>query len=282
MIEAIKQKLSESADLVVTWLTNNGMNLAGRILAALVILLVGALVIKLFERFLRKLVENRDGDRALLERFVVSVGSKAAWIVLLTIVLAKLGVDVGPLIAGLGATGFILGFAFQESLGSLAAGIMIAFNRPFKIGDFVSVAGFEGVIHQLDMMAVVLTTGDNRKITIPNKQAWGSAIVNYSAMPIRRIEVTVGIAYSADITKACAVALEAIGAIPAVLKDPAPASLIAALGESAVTLGFRAWVNNADYWPVLTEATRRVKEAFDRNGIAIPFPQVDVHMIGKA
>ena len=281
-MENIREMLKEMAEPARNWLANNGMDLAGRIVAAVVILVIGAVVIKLLAKGLKKLVEKHNGDKQLLERFFVSVGTKTAWIVLLTLVLAKLGVDVGPLVAGLGVTGFILGFAFQESLGSLAAGIMIAFNQPFKIGDYVTVAGFEGTIQHLDMMAVTLTTVDNRRITIPNKQAWGAAIVNFSAMPIRRVEVKIGIAYSADITKACKVALEAVSSIPEVLKDPAPASLIASLDESAITLGFRVWVKNADFWPVTTSATQRIKEAFDRSGVAIPFPQLDVHMIGKA
>ena len=279
-MENIREMLKEMAEPARNWLANNGMDLAGRIIAAVVILVIGAVVIKLLAKGLKKLVEKHNGDKQLLERFFVSVGTKTAWIVLLTLVLAKLGVDVGPLVAGLGVTGFILGFAFQESLGSLAAGIMIAFNQPFKIGDYVTVAGFEGTIQHLDMMAVTLTTVDNRRITIPNKQAWGAAIVNFSAMPIRRVEVKIGIAYSADITKACKVALEAVSSIPEVLKDPAPASLIASLDESAITLGFRVWVKNADFWPVTTSATQRIKEAFDRSGVASPFPQLDVHMIG--
>ena len=279
MTETLKQGLMESAEPVMTWFANNGMDFAGRVIAASVILIIGALGIKLLARFLRGLVNKRSGDRELLERFFVSVGTKIAWVVLFMLVLAKLGVDIGPLVAGLGVTGFIIGFACQESLSSLAAGIMIAFNQPFKIGDFVTVAGHEGTIRHLDMMAVTLTTGDNRRIIIPNKQAWGSAIVNYSAMPVRRIDVSVGVAYSADIAKACAVALEVIGSIPEVLKDPAPTSAVKALADSSVQLGFRAWVKNADFWPATSTATRLIKEAFDRSGIAIPFPQLDVHMV---
>ena len=280
-MDVFRQALSDMVEPAMAWLAENGMDFAGRLLAASVILIVGSVGIRLLVRFLRGLVDKHTGDKVLLERFFVSVGTKAAWVVLLTVVIAKLGVNVGPIIAGLGATGFIIGFACQESLGSLAAGIMIAFNQPFKIGDLVTVAGYEGTVRHLDMMAVTLTTGDNRRITIPNKQAWGSAIVNYSAMPIRRVEISVGVSYSADIGKACAVALEVFGTMPGVLKDPAPCSLVKALQDSSVLLTFRAWVNNADYWPVTSSATQLIKESYDRAGISIPFPQLDVHVLNN-
>lgn len=277
-----RQILSDIVEPAKIWIAENGLDFAGRIVAASVILLIGAIAIMLLAKFLRKFVDKHTGDKVLLERFFVSVGTKAAWVVLLTVVISKLGVNVGPIIAGLGATGFIVGFAFQESLGSLAAGIMIAFNQPFKIGDYVTVAGYEGTVRHLDMMTVTLTTADNRRITIPNKQAWGSAIVNYSAMPIRRVEISVGVSYSSDIGKACAVAIEVLGTIPGVLKDPAPCSLVKALQDSSVLLTFRAWVNNADYWPVTSSATQLIKESYDRAGISIPFPQLDVHVLNKS
>lgn len=280
-MEMFRQWLADSSQPAMMWLADNGIDFTGRLFAAAMIFIIGAICIRLLAGGLRKLVDRRIGDKELLERFFVSVGTKTAWAVLLTIVVSKLGVDVAPLIAGLGATGFILGFACQESLGSLAAGVMIALNQPFRIGDYVAVAGYEGTILHLDMMAVTLSTGDNRKVTIPNKQAWGSAIVNYSAMPIRRVEVVVGVAYSADLARACAVALETIASQPGVLGDPAPTAAVRALAESSVTLAFRAWVKNADFWPVSSALTQRIKEAYDLAGIVIPFPQVDVHMVAK-
>lgn len=279
MIDEIEQILYQASEPFATCFADKSADLAVSVIAASVILIIGALGVKMLEKFLKRIVEKRVGENELLERFIVSVSTKIAWIILLVIVIAKLGVEVGPLIAGLGATGFILGFACQESLGSLAAGIMIAFNQPFKIGDLVLVAGHEGTIRHLDMMAVTLTTLDNRRITIPNKQAWSSAIVNYSAMEIRRIEIVVGISYKADIAKACSVALGAIAGMPEVLRDPAPSSLVKALDDSAVTIAFRAWVKNADFWSAFSSATKLVKEAFDANSIGIPFPQRDVHVI---
>ena len=284
LCEALNQQIGQGQELwnqILTWLTEKGLSFAVNVAAAVVILLVGWLVIKLIRVLVAKMVLRGKVKETLLSAFVVSVVSKSCWAVLIVMVLGRLGVNVGPLIAGLGVTGFILGFAFQESLGSLAAGLMIALNQPFKVGDYVQVAGLEGTIMTLDMMAVVLATADNRRITIPNKQAWGSPIINYSAQDKRRVDVIVGIAYGADIALARKTAIETITSIPGVLADPAPMAEVLRLDESAVTLTVRVWAKTADYWNVFFAGNRLVKEAFDKAGVAIPFPQLDVHLINK-
>ena len=279
MIETVKSYLGESARPLMTWATEKGADIAFNVVMALLILLVGIWVIRLASKFLRKALEGRVKSNQMLVSFVVSVMVKAAWALLAVMVLDRLGVEVGPLVAGLGITGFILGFAFQESLGSLAAGMMIAVNQPFKVGDFVSVAGFDGTIVHLDMMAVTLKTGDNRRITIPNKQAWGQPIVNFSALELRRVDIPVGIAYGTDIAKAREAAIGAFRSLgDIVLADPPPMAEAVSLGDSAVVLTCRAWVKNADYWPVFFAATKAVKEAFDAQGIAIPFPQMEISL----
>lgn len=276
----MKQQASETASAIVNWLQTTGVDYGFRILAAVIILAVGAIVISLAAKALAKMLEKtRLGEKSLVAKFLVSVAVKVAWAFLIVVALGKLGVDVGPIIAGLGVTGFIIGFAFQESLGSLAAGLMIAINKPFKVGDFVSVAGLDGSITALDMMAVTLATGDNRKITIPNKQAWGAPIINFSALDKRRVDIAVGIAYGADISLAKKTALETIAAVPGVLADPAPMAEVTSLNDSAVALTVRAWSKTADYWKVYFAGIQGVKEAFDRAGVAIPFPQLDVHVV---
>lgn len=273
-------QVSQTASKLMDWLATTGAAYGLRIVAALVILLVGAIVIRYAAKALEKILEKtRLGEKSLVAKFLVSVAVKVAWAFLVVIVLGKLGVDVGPIIAGLGVTGFILGFAFQESLGSLAAGLMIAVNKPFKVGDFVSVAGLDGSITALDMMAVTLATPDNRKITIPNKQAWGAPIINFSALDKRRVDIAVSIAYGADITLAKKTALETIKAVPGVLADPAPMAEVKSLDDSAIALTLRAWSKTPDYWNVYFAGIQSVKESFDRAGVAIPFPQIDVHMV---
>ncbi len=264
------------------WLQQEGAAYAMKALAALVILVVGAIAIKVLAAVLKKGFSRADGRHALAVRFIVSVIVKSAWAVLIVVVLGKLGVNVGPLIAGLGVTGFILGFAFQESLGSLASGLMIALNEPFKVGDYVVVGGYEGTVLQLDMMAVTLATPDNRRITIPNKSAWGSPIVNYSALATRRVDIAIRIAYGTDVSRARATALESVASVAGVLADPAPLAEIKSFDENGIALTVRGWVKNADYWNVYFAAAQALKEAFERQGIEIPRPQLDVHMVAHA
>ena len=263
---------------VVAWITEKGLTFSIRLLFAAIILLAGAIAIRLIVAAVGRAVEKSGRGGTLFATFACNVTSKICWIILLVTVLGKLGVDIGPIIAGLGVTGFILGFAFQESLGNLASGLMIAINQPFKIGDYVVVAGLEGTILKVDMMATVLATGDNKKVVIPNKSAWGAPITNFSALGRRRVDIKIGIDYASDVGKAIEIALNALATVPGVLKDPAPSVSVASLDDSQVTLNIRPWANGADYWGVYNATCQMVKTAFEKNGVNIPFPQLTVHL----
>ena len=271
----------ETVNQIITWLVDKGATFALNLLIAIVILIVGAIAIKFIGVAIRRAANKSGKLSALLVDFITSATTKICWAFLLVVVLSRLGVDVAPLIAGLGVTGFVLGFACQESLANLAAGFMIALNRPFKAGDFIQAAGLEGSVKELNMMATVLATPDNKKIVVPNKSVWGGPITNFSALDTRRVDFKVGIAYGADIAKAKSVARSSIVSIAGVLSDPEPTIEVLSLDESSVTLVLRAWAKNADYWNVYFAATAAVKQAFDREGVAIPFPQLDVHIDDK-
>ena len=262
----------------LAWLTENGLDFAVNVLAAALILIIGGLVVKGIVAAVRKaLMKSRRVDE-LLRTFICSVVSKTGWAILFIVALGRLGVDVGPLVASLGVTGVVLGFAFKESLGSLASGLMIALNHPFKVGDYVIAGGVEGAVTELNMMATVLATADNKKVTVPNAAVWGSAITNFSALGKRRVDTVVAVAYGTDLSKAVDVARAALGKVPGVLAEPAPAVAVGSLGESAVTINVRPWSTCADYWAVFSGAQQAVKEAFERESITIPFPQINVHM----
>ena len=265
---------------ILAWLSEKGVSFAINVVTAILILIVGALVIKLIRGTVARALAKVNRMSKLLSDFLVSVVSKTCWAVLLLLVLQRLGVNVGPLVAGLGITGFILGFAFQETLGSFAAGMMIALNQPFKVGDYVVAGGVEGAVLELNMMATVFATADNKKVVVPNKVVWGSAITNFSALGKRRVDTKICVAYGTDLKKAVDIAGKALKAVPGVLADPAPAVAVASLDDSAVTINLRPWAVCADYWAVYSAAQEAVKKAFDENGITIPFPQIDVHMIG--
>lgn len=273
------ENMASELTTVFNWLTERGLTFALNLASALVILLAGWLATKLIVAAVGKAAEKGPQKNTLFANFIRNVTSKVCWSVLLVVVLGKLGVNVAPIVAGLGVTGFILGFAFQESLGNLASGLMIAINEPFKIGDYVIVAGNEGTVQKVDMMATVLTTGDNKKIIIPNKSAWGSPIVNFSALGRRRVDLKIGIDYSCDVAKAIRVALEMLPTVPGVLAEPAPAVFVASLDDSQVTLNIRPWTDGSTYWTVYNDVQIAIKTAFERNDIAIPFPQLSVHMV---
>ena len=275
------KELSQGQDLwnqALMWLTDKGLTFAVRIVAAAAILVLGWIAIRLIVSAVGKAVEKGGKQNTLFGNFVRNATGKICWAVLIVVILGKLGVDIGPIIAGLGVTGFILGFAFQESLGNLASGLMIAINEPFKIGDYVIVAGLEGTVIKMDMMAATLATADNKKIVIPNKSAWGSPITNFSALGRRRVDIKIGIDYGCDVSKAIKVALATLPTVPGVLKDPAPSVSVASLDDSAVTLNVRPWAEGADYWNVYNDAQVLIKTAFEKNDISIPFPQLTVHM----
>jgi small conductance mechanosensitive channel len=279
--EGFSNELSQGQELcekALVWLTDKGLAFAVSIVASAVILVLGYFVIKLIVGMVGKAVEKGGKKNTLFGNFIRNVTGKICWAILIVVVLGKLGVDVRPIVAGLGVTGFILGFAFQESLGNLASGLMIAINEPFKIGDYVIVAGLEGTVIKMDMMAVTLATADNKKVVIPNKSAWGAPITNFSALGRRRVNIRIGIDYGCDAAKAIKVALETLPLVPNVLTDPAPSVSVASLDDSQVTLNIFPWADGANYWSVYNDAQVAIKSAFEKNGINIPFPQLTIHM----
>lgn len=279
--DTFSQQLTQGQELwnnIVTWLSEKGVDFAVNLIVSALILLVGWFVIGLVKKAVTKALQKGVKQNTLLTNFTVSVVSKTLWAFLIVTVLGRLGVNVGPLVAGLGVTGFILGFAFQESLGNLASGLMIAINTPFKVGDYVIVAGLEGVVQEVNMMATILTTADNKKVVVPNKAAWGSPITNFSAMATRRVDLQVGIGYNSDVSKAIRIALETLAKVKGVLPEPAPSVSVASLGDNEIILNVRPWSKNADYWGVYSAAYQALVKAFDENGLDIPFPQLDVHL----
>ena len=282
LTDVLNAQLAQGQDLwnqILTWLSERGLSFALNLLTAVLILLVGMIVIKLIRGATAKALSKVKRMNKLLSDFLVSVVSKTCWAALALVVLQRLGVNVGPLVAGLGVTGFIIGFAFQETLGSFAAGMMIALNQPFKVGDYVVAGGIEGAVLELNMMATVFATADNKKVVVPNKVVWGSAITNFSALGKRRVDTKIAVAYGVDLKKAVELAREALKNVPGVLADPAPAVAVASLDDSAVTINLRPWAACADYWAVYSGAQEAVKKAFDENGVTIPFPQIVVHNV---
>jgi len=209
-------------------------------------------------------------------------GSLVRYVVLavtILAVLAQFGIQTASLLAVFGAAGLAVGLALQGTLSNVAAGVMLLIFRPFKIGDFVEVAGLAGTVKSVGLFVTELATPDNVQIVTPNGQIWGSAVRNFSFHPTRRVDFLLGIGYGDDIGNAMAAIDAVIAAEPRILQDPEPMKAVSNLGDSSVDLVVRVWVQSADYWGVKFDLTRAFKERFDADGIEIPFPQRTLHVV---
>lgn len=274
--------MSKWAETAQEWVVTNGADFVVNVVIFLLILLVGKIVIGMICRITSQALKKNPRVSEMLQTFAGDILRKALWLLVLMIALDRLGIQIGPLIAGLGVAGFVIGFAFQESLGNLAAGVMILLNEPFRIGDFAEAGGHSGTIKDMNLMATTLTTPDNKKIVIPNRSIWGGSITNYTALDTRRVDMTAGISYSSDIAKAKQIVHRILASHDKVLEEPAPVVEVVEMADSSVNLVVRPWAKTSDYWTVYFSLNQTIKETFDREGIVIPFPQVDVHHHGMA
>ncbi|TVQ53696.1 MAG: mechanosensitive ion channel family protein [Rhodobacteraceae bacterium] len=264
----------------LAWATSRegGVRLAIDAAVVVAALLAAVIVARLVRRGARRTFGRIPNLSKLLQAFLAMA---VYWVVLavgLMVALSAIGVDISPVFALFGGAAFILAFALQDTLGNLAAGLMIMINRPFDEGDFVDIGGTAGVVKAVSIVATTVTTPDNQVIVIPNASVWGSIITNVTTSPTRRVDLTFGISYGDSIEQAQEVLEAVVSAHPLVLREPAPVIRVHALGDSSVDFIVRPWVNGGDYWTVYWDLTRQVKEAFDKAGISIPFPQRDVHM----
>jgi small conductance mechanosensitive channel len=276
----VHQQMTEAVGTTTDWLVKYAGPFLQNVLISAVMILVGAYVIRMLVFSLRKAIQRSGRASALLESFFCNAFKKTLWLILLMSVIQKLGVNIAPLLAGAGVLGIVIGFASQESLANLAAGIMIALNQPFKVGDFVSAGGADGFVDDLNMMATTLLTPDYKRITIPNKVIWATPISNYYAMDRRRVEITVNIPYGSNIDKAKQVALDTVRANPLVLADPAPIAEVMTLGIHSINLIIRPWSKPSDYFKVVWSATAAINDAFVKNGIKIAVPEQVIRLQG--
>lgn len=214
----------------------------------------------------------------LLKDMIVATARNLVLFIGLLFALSQLGISVGPLLAGLGIAGFIVGFALQDTLSNFASGLMILVYRPFDVGDFVDAGGITGKVDRMSLVNTTFKTLDNQVIVVPNNLIWQQVITNLTAQTTRRVDLTFGISYSDDIDKAKSILRDVVENHPACLKSPETNIRVAALGESSVDIICRPWVRTDDYWETYWDLTETVKKRFDDEGISIPFPQRDVHV----
>ncbi len=217
----------------------------------------------------------------LLKRMAASMASNLVMVLGILIALSQLGISLGPLLAGLGIAGFVIGFALQDSLSNFASGMMILVYRPFDVGDLVEIGGVFGKVNQMNLVNTTVLTLDNQTIILPNNMIWSGVIKNVTEQAQRRVDMTFGISYGDDIANAERVLKEIVDAQEKVLDDPEPTIKLHELGDSSVNFIVRPWVKSDDYWDVYWDITRAVKIRFDEEGISIPFPQRDVHLYSE-
>lgn len=256
------------------------MGYAPQLLVAIVLLVVGWIVIGIIVRVLRKRLEKNKFDPSL-RGFLMSVLSIVLKILLIVTVISMLGVQMTSFIAVIGAAGLAVGLALQGSLANFAGGVLILARKPFKVGEFITGGGVSGTVEEINILYTRLTTPDGQVVFAPNGALSNSDITNFSRNNTRRINLEVGIGYGDDIDKAKKIMSEVLKQDKRLLKEPAHTVHVFELGDSAVGIRGRAWVENKDYWAVLFDLTETIKKTYDKHDISIPYPQRDVHLFKK-
>ncbi|AVI65242.1 mechanosensitive ion channel protein [Shewanella sp. WE21] len=275
-----------ASSLVEQWLNtaqeqaiNHGPTVVFKLFVFCLILFIAGLAGKLAKQIVKNTVSNSKLNLSkLLQDFFTSLSGKAVFTIGLLIALSQLGIELGPLLAGFGIAGVIIGFALQDTLSNFASGMMILIYRPYDVGDLINAAGVTGRVSHMSLVSTTIKTMDNQRLIIPNNKIWGDTINNITAEHQRRVDMTFGISYSDSIEQAEAILKSIVEAHPKVQPLPEPTIKLHLLSESSVDFIVRPWAKPEDYWEVYWDITREVKMRFDAEGISIPFPQRDVHI----
>ncbi len=248
------------------------------VLAALLILFVGLKLIRWLVSHFKKSRAAKRLDPTVLS-FLVSVLNIGAILLLAVLIASVVGVSSASIVAVLGSVSLAIGLALQGSLANFAGGVMILLFKPFVIGDYIELkTGEVGTVTDISIFYTTLLTVDNRRLVIPNGAVSNASVTNYTAMPQRRVDLEFSVAYDSDAALVKRLILETAAQDPRIQKDPAPFARMTRMDASALVFTFRGWCETGDYWEVYFDLCERVKAAFDANGVAIPFPQMDVHV----
>lgn len=250
------------------------------IITVIAVILVALIVASFVGSMIRRACDKVKID-ATLGRFFAKCGRWTIMVIAAIFILGEFGIETASLAIVIGSAGLAIGLAFQGTLSNLACGVMLLIFRPFKVGDAVNVSGQLGKVYEIDLFSTIMDTFDNRRIIIPNSQVFGSVIENITYHDMRRVDVAVGVEYSADIDKTREVLEKAVNEVEGGLEDPATQVVLDGLGDSAVNWVVRVWANKDEFLDVKQRAIRLVKKSLDEAEIGIPFPQMDVHLDGS-
>jgi len=269
MLDKVKPYVLKFSDLIVEY--------SGRVILAIVVLLVGLWVIKRIIKTVSKRMEKREVDESL-RPFLKSLIDALLKVMLFISVASMLGIQMTSFVAVLGAAGLAIGLALQGSLANFAGGVLILLLKPFKVGDFIDTGSHQGTVREIQIFYTYITTFQNQEVIIPNGDLSNNAVKNFSYHDTRRLDMLFGIGYGDNMDKAKGLIEDIVKADDRVLDKPPYQIFIESLGDSSVNIKVRMWTKNEDYWNVWLEMSEKVKKTFDSNGVSIPFPQRDVHL----
>jgi len=285
-IKAVSGIKVDVTDASATWTTisgwlmspEGGFRWAGNIIQFIVIMIVFYLLSVVAGKAARKVASRSKTFSSLLSEFMVLSARRLVLFVGFFVGLSALEINIGPVLAIIGAAGFVIAFALQNSLSNFASGILMLVYRPFDTGDFINVAGTVGKVEAMNLLSTQLRSPDNQLVIVPNNSVWGGVITNITGITRRRVDMVFGIGYNDDIDKAQKILEEIVNGHELVLKEPEAIVKLHELADSSVNFICRPWVSPGDYWTVYWDITREVKRRFDAGNISIPFPQRDVHI----
>jgi small conductance mechanosensitive channel len=285
-ITAVSGLHVDVTDASATWTTltgwlkadDGGIRWAINLLQFFATIIIFSILALLVGKATRSGLSSSKNLSSLLKDFLVKVSKRLVFVIGLFVGLSALEFNLGPLLAVVGAAGFVIAFALQNSLSNFASGILILFYRPFDVNDVISVAGVLGKVESMNLLSTQLRTPDNKLMIVPNNSVWGDVITNVTGISERRVDLIFGVGYSDDIDKAISILESILSEHEHVLPEPEPIVKVHELADSSVNFICRPWVKPEHYWDVHWDVTREVKRRFDEEGVSIPFPQRDVHI----
>lgn len=278
LTETITSVINTPMDQLISKGLDYTIQAGTKIIAAIIIYLVGAWIIKKTKNIIKKIFDKRNIDKSL-GSFLISCYSLVLSAILIITTISILGIDTTSFVALLAGSGLAIGMALSGTLQNFAGGIMILLFKPFKIGDYIEAQGYEGKVISIEITTTHITTVDNKTIILPNGALSNGTINNFSTSGIRRCDWSIGISYGCDVAIAKKLILEIIKENNTVLSVPEePFAALSALGDSAVVIVARAWVSSGDYWPLYFKVNEEIYNRLPQNGISFPFPQMDIHV----
>ena len=268
---------SEMVNEFIAKALNASIDLGGRILAALIIFIIGKILVNWANKLFAKMLEKRKVEPSI-QSFLKSIVNITLLVLLFLAVIGKLGIELTSFAALLASAGVAVGMALSGNLSNFAGGVIILVFRPYKVGDYIEAStGAAGTVTDIQIFHTVLTTPDNKVVFAPNGAMSGAVVTNYSRKETRRVDFLFGVEYGTDFNQAKSIIMEVINKDSRILKDPAPFVELGALADSSVNITVRVWVNAADYWAVNFDMNKNVYATFNEKGISFPFPQLTVH-----